>query len=309
MPDTIALHVFDERLHEALDPNPAIEKLADGFTFIEGPIWHPDEHWLVFSDIPESRQYRWTPVEGISLHRWPSNMANGNCFDGEGRILTCEHGTSSVVRLENEGKVLTPLATHFGDKRLNSPNDIVVDRAGRIYFTDPPFGRQDHALGVGYPRQAELDFAGVYRLDPDGSLHLLADDFEGPNGLCLSLDESALFVSDTFRFHIRRFDLDGEGRASGGDVWAPVDADFTDPTAGKKWVPDGLKSDVEGRLYSSGPGGIHVIHPDATPLGVMLMPEKSANFCFGMAGRDHLITTSSTGLYSVATKTSGPPII
>ena len=308
MSEVLPLVVRDERLFDLFDREPKVERLADGFRFLEGPIWHPDEHWLVFSDIPASRQYRWTEEDGVRPFRFPSNMANGNCFDPEGRIVTCEHGSSMLTRLEHDNRVATPRATRWQGRALNSPNDVVCDRAGRIYFTDPPYGRIEHRMGVGYPRERELDFQGVYRCDPDGSLHLLADDFEGPNGICLSVDGTSLFVSDSARQHIRRFQLDPEGHVSGGDVWAEAKADGV-PEERTRWVVDGLKSDMSGNMFSSGPGGIHVIGADATPLGVLLTPEKSANFCFGGVARDHLFTTSCTGLYRIATRTKGPSMI
>lgn len=299
------LEVRDPALHDVIAEDAELERLETGFAFVEGPIWHPTGHWLVFSDIPNSVQYRWSETEGLSVFRAPSNMSNGNCFDRQGRIISCEHGTSSVTRHENDGKVCTPVATHFQGKALNSPNDVVVDSDGRIYFTDPVFGRMDHPMGVGYPRDLELDFRGVYRIDPDGSLHLLADDFEQPNGLCLSIDESRLYVSDTPAFHIRAFDRAADGSVTGGEVWAPVEGDVVDEQ-GAKWVPDGLKSSMDGHLFSSGPGGIHVFDSAGTSLGVILMPEKSANFCFGGPQRDWLYVTASRSLYRVKLKVSGP---
>lgn len=299
------LEIRDAALHNVIAADAELEQLETGFAFVEGPIWHPTEHWLMFSDIPNSVQYRWSEGEGLVEFRKPSNMSNGNCFDLEGRVISCEHGTSSVVRHENGGKVCTPLAARFEGKALNSPNDVVVDKAGRIYFTDPVFGRMDHPMGVGYPRDLELDFRGVYRLDPDNSLHLLADDFEQPNGLCLSIDETKLFVSDTPAFHIRAFDRGVDGSLTGGDVWALVEGDVVD-AEGKKWVPDGLKSSMDGHLFSSGPGGIHIFAPDGTCLGVMLLPEKSANFCFGGPTPDWLYVTASTSLYRVRMKVRGP---
>ncbi len=299
------LETRDPALHDVISPDAELERLETGFAFVEGPIWHPTEHWLVFSDIPNSVQYLWREEAGLAVFRTPSNMSNGNCFDRKGRIISCEHGTSSVVRHENDGKVCTPIATHYEGRALNSPNDVVVDSAGRIYFTDPVFGRMDHPMQVGYPRDLELDFTGVYRIDPDGSLHLLVDDFEQPNGLCLSIDETKLYVSDTPAFHIREFDIAADGTLSGGAVWAPVVGDHVCED-GKKWVPDGLKSSMDGHLFSSGPGGIQVFARDGTCLGVMLMPEKSANFCFGGPERDWLYVTASTSLYRVKMKVRGP---
>jgi hypothetical protein len=176
-----------------------LECLAQGFGFLEGPVWHPYEKWLVFSDIPNSRMHRRRQSGETEVFREPSQMANGNTLDRQGRLLSCEHATSRVTRAEADGS-LRVLASHFGDKALNSPNDIVVAAGGSVYFTDPSYGRMPY---YGVPRAQELSFQGVYRIDADGSVVLLADDFAQPNGLCFSLDESRLFVNDTERQHIR----------------------------------------------------------------------------------------------------------
>jgi gluconolactonase len=170
-----------------------MEKLAGGFGFTEGPVWHPYEKWLVFSDIPGSRMHRLLASGEIEVFRDPSNKANGNTLDRQGRLLSCEHATSRVTRAEPDGTV-TVLASHYGDKTLNSPNDIVVATGGAVYFTDPTYGRQPF---FGVPREPELTFRGVYRIDADGaSPTLLVDDFAQPNGLCFSLDESRLFSGE-----------------------------------------------------------------------------------------------------------------
>ena len=227
------LDIRDERLLEVLDADSRLETVAEGFEFIEGPIWHPVDHHLIFSDIIGDAMYCWRQGEGVGLFRRPSHMANGNTYDRKGCILTCEHATSRVTRTGQNGRIEV-LASHYLDKELNSPNDIVVRSDGQIFFTDPNSGRGSK---YGVERAQELEFQGVYRLGPDlGVLTLLADDFEKPNGLCFSLDEKILFVNDTVRQHIRAFDVTAEGTLKNGRLWA----DLIGQEAG---VADGMKVD------------------------------------------------------------------
>ncbi|TCR85886.1 SMP-30/gluconolactonase/LRE family protein [Rhizobium sp. BK376] len=273
----------------------ALETLASGLGFTEGPVWHPYEKWLVFSDMPENRMYVRQLSGVIEDFRRPSNKANGNTLDREGRLLTCEHATSSVTRLEPDGST-TVLATHYQGKELNSPNDIVVATGGAIYFTDPTFGRMEY---YGIPRDPELSFRGVYRVDPDGSgLTLLASDFDQPNGLCFSLDESRLFVNDTERQHIRVFNVTPQGELIGGAVWAETKGE--EPGA-----PDGMKIDSRGNLYCCGPGGIHVFDPSGNALGVIRTPEPCANFAFGDDDLMSLYITASSSLHRLRVRVPG----
>lgn len=288
--------IRDERFHEAVGKEVKVERLATGFIFTEGPIWHPYENHLTFSDILGNRMHRWTPNEGgggeVSVFREPSNMGNGSAYDRQGRIVTCEHATSRVVRAEGPevGSPPIVLATHYEGKELNSPNDIVVKSDGAIYFTDPPSGR---SAEYGVLREPELGFQGVFRLEPEsGDLTLLADDFDRPNGLCFSIDEKRLFVNDTRRSHIRAFDMNENGGVTGGDVWAEVTGELDG-------VPDGMKMDSAGTLFSTGPGGIHAFAPDAVCLGVILVPEPPANFTWGGEDMRSLFITARTSLYHV----------
>lgn len=281
----------DDRLDAIIDAASTVEIVSAQFNFIEGPIWHPREQHLTFSDIPESRLYRYQGGE-ITTYREPSNMANGNTYDKAGRILSCLHGTSQVVREENG--VVETIASHYDGKELNSPNDIVVSRAGTIYFTDPTYGRQGQH---GVQRDLELDFRGVYRIDADGSLHLLANDFTQPNGLCLGLDETTLYVADTSERHVRRFDLTDDG-LSGGDVFCESPA------------PDGLKIDSLGNLYAGGPRGVHVYDKDdGTFLGVIGSGELfCANFTWAGEALDVMYLTASTTLFRTTVKVPGIPL-
>jgi gluconolactonase len=231
--------------------------------------------------------YRWQEGGGASIFRQPSNMANGNTYDRNGRLLTCEHATSRVVRatIDDQTEVL---ASHYRGRELNSPNDIVVKRDGMIYFPDPTSGRSER---WGVPREPDLPFRGVYRLNPQTKeLTLLVDDFSKPNGLCFDLGEQRLFVNDTDRKHIRVFDVQGDGTLANGQLWAELQGEG----AG---VADGMKIDQTGMLFCCGPGGIHVFAPDATCLGVLLMPERTANVAWGDDDLRSLYITASTSVY------------
>lgn len=289
------VEIRDEKFRAVVGGEVEIEEVGSGFEFTEGPIWNHLESHLIFSDIPGNIMRRWRPDGSIETWRQPSNMANGNTYDGEGRVVTCEHATSRVTRTESDGSV-TVLATHFGDKELNSPNDIVVKSDGAIYFSDPGFGRMEY---FGRPREQQLAYQGAYRLDPESrELTLLVDDFDQPNGLCFSLDESQLFINDTMREHIRVFDVNDEGTLENGRIWAEV-------TGGNDGAPDGMKVDSQGNLYVTGPGGIHVFDPAAACLGVIKVPQGCANFCWGGDDLKSLFVTATTSLYRVRVRVAG----
>ncbi|MCH7734566.1 MAG: SMP-30/gluconolactonase/LRE family protein [Chloroflexi bacterium] len=295
----MSVEIRDERFREVVGDDALFEQLGTGFDFTEGAIWNHEGGFLIFSDMPGNVMRKWTPEGGptgrIEVFRQPSNMANGNYYDPQGRLITCEHATSRLVRAEPDGSI-TVLASHYEGKELNSPNDVVVRSDGTIYFTDPIFGRVEF---YGIPREQELSHQGVYRVNPDGSdLTLLVSDFEQPNGLTFSLDESRLFVNDTPKSHIRVFDVEPNGNLSNSRVWAEV-------TGEGDGVPDGLKIDSAGNVYTTGPGGIHVFAPDATCLGVMHVPEVLANFNWGGDDFRTLFATASTSLYRTRVKVAG----
>ena len=295
----MSIEIRDPRFLDVVPEDLALETLGEGFAFTEGPIWHPTERHLTFSDIPNSRMHRWSAEGGVTTFRDPSNMTNGNTYDHSGRILSCEHATSRVTRTEADGSV-TVMASHYDGKELNSPNDIVVRRDGSIWFTDPTFGRLG---GTGVVRELELDHVGVYRLDPDTrELSLLATDFGQPNGLAFTLDHEGLYVADTPNRHIRRFAINDDGSLSGGEV-------FAESTGEGAGAPDGLKIDSQGHVFCAGPGGVHVYHPsDGTCLGVIHTPAFCANFTWG---DDDLLTfflTSSTCLYRTSVRVPGIPL-
>jgi len=273
-----------------------VERVATGFGFTEGPVWDAVRGRLVFSDMKDDHMRCWSRSAGITTYRKPSHKANGNAFDRAGRLISCEHETSRVVREERDGS-FTVLASHFGGKELNSPNDVVVKSDGAVYFTDPAYGRTRQDLGR--LRELQLGFRGVYRIAPEGGpVQLLAEDFEQPNGLCFSLDERRLFVNDSPRGHIRVFEVGRDGTLRGGDVWAAT----TGEGAG---FPDGMKIDSGGNLYCTGPGGIHVFDRDGACLGVIPTVEKAANFAWGGAGLCELYITAITSLYRARVKVPG----
>jgi gluconolactonase len=224
-------------------------------------------------------------------------MSNGLAYDRQGRLVVCEHATSQVTRTEPDGRSL-PLATHYGGRQLNSPNDVVCRGDGGVYFSDPPYGR---AKFYGVERAQELPFQGVYRVGADAhSPVLLVDDFDRPNGLCFSLDESRLFVNDTARQHIRVFDVTPTGGLANGRLWAETTGD-------KPGAPDGMKLDSAGNVYCCGPGGIHVFDPDANLLDVIETPERAANFAWGDPDYRSLFVTASTSLYRIRRAIPGLP--
>ena len=273
------------------------EKLGGGFLFTEGPLWHPTGKFLLFSDMPGDHLRRWSASDGVTTFRKPCNMSNGLAYDRQGRLVVCEHATSQLTRTEADGRSV-PIATHYQGKQLNSPNDVVCRSDGGIYFSDPPYGR---AKFFGVERAQELPFQGVFRvgLDPRSPV-LLVDDFERPNGLCFSLDESRLYVNDTARQHLRVFDVTPTGGLANGRVWAETKGD-------KPGAPDGMKLDAAGNVYCTGPGGIHVFDPDANLLEVIETPERTANFAFGDDDYRSLFITASTSLYGTRREIPGLP--
>jgi gluconolactonase len=284
----------------------AIEKLAGGFTFTEGPIWLP-EGALLFSDVPNNSIHRWTPAGQVSLFRKPSGYdrtdappgafigSNGLTLDAQGRLVICEHGNGRVTRLEKDGK-LTVLADKFEGKRLNSPNDAAYTSSGALYFTDPPYGfpKQDED-----PKK-ELDFNGIYRL-AGGKLQALYKDLTRPNGLGFSPDEKTLYVanSDPARKVWMRFDVQPDGAITNGRVFFDVTRETVNG------LPDGLKVDRAGNVYATGPGGVWIFSPEGKHLGTIQPPEVPANCAWGDADGKTLYMTAQTGLYRIKLNVAG----
>ncbi|PMB52273.1 gluconolactonase [Fischerella thermalis CCMEE 5201] len=275
-------------LQTIMSSNAKVEKLSGGFKFTEGPVWD-QRGFLLFSDIGANTIYKWTPDGQISIFRRPAGHSNGNTLDQEGRLITAEHDRR-LVRTEKNG-TLTILAERYQSKRLNSPNDVVVKSDGSIYFTDPPYG-------IGKEKE-ELGFYGVYRLSPDGTLNLLTREMVRPNGLAFSPDEKKLYVSDSQKGHIRVFQLKSDGGLSNGRMFAELRGPED------KGVPDGIKVDVQGNVYCSGPEGVWVFLPNGQLLDKIIVPEKVTNLTWGDKDYKTLYITATQGLYRLRLNVRG----
>ncbi|HYS94138.1 MAG TPA: SMP-30/gluconolactonase/LRE family protein [Candidatus Acidoferrales bacterium] len=267
------------------------ERLATGFVFTEGPLWHPDGFYY-FVDVRSSMLYRLVPGRAPEVVREKTGGGNGTTFDLQGRLVLCEGENRRVVRMAADGRVEI-LMDRFEGKRLNRPNDVVCTSDGSIYFTDP---------GLRVPlAERELTYAGVYRVSPDGVSSLVAD-FEYPNGLAFSPDERLLYVANTrWAQYIHLLELDTSGKVRRRRIFADMSSDETDG------VPDGMKVDVEGRVYCTGPGGTWVFAPDGTRLGIIRTPEVPANLAFGGPDLKTLFLTARTSVYTLRVKVPGQP--
>jgi sugar lactone lactonase YvrE len=292
--------VHDSRLQALVDPSAAAEKIAGGCIFTEGPVWSHRNNSLIFSDIQGDTLYRWTEAGGQEVFRRPSGQANGNTYDLAGRLVSCEHQNRRVSRTLPDGSVET-LISHYEGKRLNSPNDVVGAPNGDLYFTDPPYGLRQPD-GSFAPQ--EIPFNGVYRIATDGSLRLVADDFERPNGLVISTDGRQMYIDDTQRHHVRAFDLGADGGLSNGRVFVDVSRD---ETIGR---PDGMKLDVHGNLYVTANtlDGVWVYAPDGVLLGCIGVPEPPANLAWGGPDNSTLFITARNSVYRQPMKVSGQPL-
>ena len=279
-----------DSLSAILDTTEA-ERLATGFVFTEGPLWHPDGFYY-FVDVRASMLYRVTPGRAHEVVRDKTGGGNGTTFDLQGRLVLCEGDNRRVTRRAADGR-FEVLVDRFEGKRLNRPNDVVCKSDGSIYFTDP---------GLRVPlAEREVPHAGVYRIAPDGAVSLVAD-FEYPNGLAFSPDERRLYVANTrWAQYIHLLELDAGGRLVRRRIFADMSSDETEG------VPDGMKVDVEGRVYCTGPGGTWVFAPDGTRLGIIRTPEVPANLAFGGPDLRTLFFTARTSVYSMRVKVPGQP--
>lgn len=279
-------------------------RLCTGFGFTEGPIWMASDNALVFSDIPGNRMHRWRPGTAVAeVYREPSGWSNGLTLDSAGNLLACEHGGRRVSR----GGYATPgttsaLASSWDGTPLNSPNDLVVHSSGAIFFTDPTYGadsgRSPRFGAEG--QQPELPFRGVYRIDPDGSLHLVVrEGFSQPNGLAFSPDESNLYIGDSQERNVWRYEVNADLSLGARTLF--VDQ-ANDPRRG---APDGMKVDTGGRLWTTGAGGVSVHTPAGEYLGVFELDEHAANITFGGDGFSTLFMTAGTSVYSIETAVRG----
>jgi gluconolactonase len=289
----MSVKVVSPRIAELIDPAATVERLATGFLFTEGPLWDRDNRRLYFSDMPGNVMRTWREGEGVREARCPSDMSNGLTFDSQRRLIACEHATRRVTRTERDGTI-SVVADRFRGTPLNSPNDVIVKSDGSIYFSDPNYGLKEY---YGIKRPQDLPFQGVYRVAPTGELELLADDFAEPNGLCFSLGESRLYINDTERMHIRVFDVSADGSIANGRVF------FEE--SGTGGAPDGMKVDERGNVYCTGPGGIWVISAAGQHLGVISVPEVTANMNWGDDDWRTLYITASSSIYRLRAKVAG----
>ena len=290
--------IHDPRFRHLTVGSAGLDTIATGLRWAEGPVWIGDMNCLLFSDIPNQRIMRWVPGGSATVFREPSNFANGHNRDRQGRLISCEHGARRVTRTETDGSI-TVLADAFRGKKLNSPNDLVCHSDGSIWFTDPTYGIMSDYEG--FRATPEQPTRNVYRIDPTGALSVVCDDFTQPNGLAFSPDETVLYIADSAASHdpalprhIRAFDLDG-ATLKNSRVFAHID----------KGIPDGIRTDIFGNLWSSAADGIHCFGPEGTLLGKILIPEVVSNLCFGGPRRNRLFITATTSVYAVYLATTG----
>ena len=282
-PGETGIEIMDDAFREVLLESSRVTCIAEGFRFTEGPAWRPSEGDLVFSDIPADTIYRWREGEGHDVFRRPSNNANGNTVDPDGRLVTCEHGSRSVTRTGPGGEMVT-LATSYGGRRLNSPNDVVVRSDGSVWFTDPPYGVKPDAV--------EQPANYVFRLDPGAEEPVVvADDFSRPNGLCFSPDEDLLYIddSDPEIHHVRVYRVAEDLSLDGGEVFTVIDPG----------VPDGMRVDSAGRLYSTSGDGVGVFTPGGKLLGRFATPKAASNCAFGGREMGTLFITAVDRVWAV----------
>lgn len=292
---------LDSEFNSLVLPMAKVEKISSGFRWAEGPVWMGDSRALLWSDVPGNCMYRWDEQTGTtSIYRQPSNNGNGNTRDRQGRLLTCEHLTRRVTRTEYDGQ-LTVIADCYNGARLNSPNDIVSKSDGSIWFTDPSFGILGNYEGMA--AEPELP-TNVYRVDTDGTMQIVAEGINQPNGLAFSPDESILYIveSRSSPRQILAYDVSDDQTLSNPRIL--IDA-------GPKGTPDGFRVDVHGNLWcgwgmgEDGLDGVHVFNPAGKLIGRIDLPERSANVCFGGIHRNRLFMAASTSIYSLYVNTQG----
>jgi gluconolactonase len=286
--------IRDRRFARYVLGNAPLEELATGFRWIEGLVWMGDADCLLFQDIPRNRTMRWIEEVGVSVFRAPSDFANGQTRDRQGRLIACSHRGRCLYRTEPDGRVTALVARHDG-KRLNAPNDVVVKSDGTIWFTDPLYGIQTDYEGG---RQVSEQPPALYRYDRAAdNIRVMAGDFDGPNGLAFSPDERRLYVAETGdqttdnpRQYIRAFDVSPDGlRLSGGEVFHKVEPGYC----------DGLRVDEDGNLWSSAADGVHCISPAGELLGKVLVPHPVSNLTFGGPDKNRLFIGGSHTLYAI----------
>jgi len=285
--------IRDTRFAHYILANAGLEQLATGFRWIEGLVWMGDAHCLLFQDLPRNRTMRWIENCGPSVYREPSGYANGQTRDRQGRLISCSHRERCLFRTELDGTVTRLVDRHDG-RRLNAPNDVTVKSDGTVWFTDPLYGIQTDYEGG---RQTSEQPPALYRFDPqNGEIALVAGDFDGPNGLAFSPDESRLYVAETGdqttddpKQYIRVFEVSPHGRLSGGDIFHKIEPGYA----------DGMCVDEDGNLWSSAADGVHCIDSNGRLLGKILVPYRVSNLTFGGASKNRLFIGGSHTLYAI----------
>jgi gluconolactonase len=289
-----------DKFRELVPADAVLERVSHGHIFTEGPVWNAREGALYFTDIIGNTIWKWQPGVGKSVVLRPSEKANGMTFDKQGQLIVAGWTNRTVWRMGPDGAIV-PLATHYDGKKLGTPNDIVVKSDGAIYFTDPPGG-----VGIvemeGEDLQQYLDFSGVYRLEPDAKkLTLLTTDVPGCNGLCLSPDEKVLYVNDTGGRFIQMFDVQADGTVKNSRR-------FVDIKGSEPGNPDGMKCDVRGNVYCTGPAGVHVFDPTGQYLGRIKIPEHCSNMAWGDADWKTMYMTARGSVFRMRLSIQGVPV-
>jgi gluconolactonase len=275
----------EAEFRKCIPADATLKKIAGDFKFTEGPVWVPEKGgYLIFSDIPANHLVKWDSKDGATIFREDSHNSNGNTIDRKNRLLTAEHSGRRVSLTEKNGEIKTVVSEYDG-KKFNSPNDVVVKSDGTIWFTDPDYGLGNN--------KKELPGNFVYRFDPKTKkLVTVAEDFKMPNGLCFSPDEKKLYIADSGKpHHIRVFDVQKDGTLANGKIFCVID----------NGVPDGIRCDKKGRIWSSAGDGVHIFAPDGSLIGKILVPETPANLCFGGKDGKTVFITARTSLYAIET--------
>ena len=295
-----SIEIYDDRLKKLLHPDASLQKLTDGAVHGEGPVYFHEDDSVIWSDAHDNRLLRWSPIDGSSVIRQPSHYQSGNYRDLQGRLVACSQGQRAIIRREHDGQWQV-LVDRYRDKRLNSPNDLVVKSDGTIWFTDPTFGITHEEQGYGGEQEQAGDF--VYRFDPaTGEIDAVIKEMERPNGIAFSPDESLLYVSDTSaaehpqQLHdIRVYEVSENRYVKEGRVFATI----------KPGEPDGFRTDIHGNVFTSSADSVQVYAPNGTCLGKILVPELCTNLTFGGKDKNRLFITAESSLYAIALNTKG----